>query len=138
MKKRFNKQQKGITLVEFAIAGFAIFLMIFATIDTSLVISDWNKAQEAGRLAARAASVCSEVQDLEFVISHVKPEGLSIKSVTHSWDGDPSEYMAIVTLSAFTHNTIFPLTAFNFPERTYVHPMESGGLVPDQANYQCQ
>jgi len=60
MKFRYGipSRQKGIALVEFAIVGALVLLMIFAVLEISRAIFVANALTEATRRGARVAAVC--------------------------------------------------------------------------------
>ncbi|WP_298722381.1 TadE/TadG family type IV pilus assembly protein [uncultured Oceanisphaera sp.] len=57
-KSRRNRQQ-GLAVVEFAIVGSVIFLVLFAVMELGRLLYTWSVLNEVSRQAARVATVCS-------------------------------------------------------------------------------
>jgi hypothetical protein len=53
-----NKQQ-GLAVVEFAIVGSVVFLVLFAVMEVGRLLYTWSVLNEVTRQAARVATVCS-------------------------------------------------------------------------------
>ncbi len=54
-----KSRQGGTTIVEFAIVGAVVFLVLFAVIEVSRLLYTWNILNETTRQAARVATVCA-------------------------------------------------------------------------------
>lgn len=53
------RNQKGLAVVEFAIVGSLVFLVLFAVMEVGRLIYTWSVLNEVSRQAARLATVCS-------------------------------------------------------------------------------
>jgi hypothetical protein len=64
----YSLSQTGVAIIEFALA-FSIFWIVFmAILEFCRGMYAWNSAQEATRLAARYASICSESSAQQSII----------------------------------------------------------------------
>lgn len=53
-----KRRQKGLTTVEFALAGSSALVVLFGCIEISRALYVWNTVGEATRRAARMAAIC--------------------------------------------------------------------------------
>ncbi len=51
-------RQKGTTIVEFAVVGSVVFLVLFSVMEVARLMFTWNTLNEVSRRAARLATVC--------------------------------------------------------------------------------
>lgn len=56
--KDFHSKQRGTTMVEFAIVGAVIFLVLFSVLEVARLMYTWNLLNEVSRRTARLGSVC--------------------------------------------------------------------------------
>jgi hypothetical protein len=54
-----ERQQRGVTTVEFAIVGLWLFALLFGIIELGRIVFTLNVLQEGARRGARVAAVCS-------------------------------------------------------------------------------
>lgn len=80
-------RQRGMTLVEFAIAGGAVLIALFACLEISRLLYVWNTLGESTRRAARLAVVCP--------LNHVSIVRAALLNGPDN--ADPSHYVAGMT-----------------------------------------
>jgi hypothetical protein len=53
-----RRRQRGVHLVEFAVAGVVFFMLLLAVIEFGRLLFTWHALDEASRRAARVGAVC--------------------------------------------------------------------------------
>lgn len=150
-------RQRGITLVEFAIAGGAVLIALFACFEISRLLYVWNTLGESTRRAARLAVVCplSHVSVARAALlngpdnadpSHYVPgmtaANVSVEYLTSSgattsaYDGAA---FVRVSISGLQHRLMIPFMTrtLDVPPFSTTLPVESLGYVPGADERNC-
>jgi hypothetical protein len=151
-----KKHQRGLFIVEFAIAASALFIVLYAVIELARVMFIWNTGVEATRRGARVAAVCPighpAVADVTVFDDPNAPvgtspilRGLTPADVTVAYldiDGTPGETVfgdirfVRVAINNYLVDPLIPFvdTTFTLPPFTTTIPSESLGFIPDPDN----
>jgi hypothetical protein len=157
-----TKRQRGVTTVEFSIAGTALLLVLFAVLEIGRALFAWNTIIESTRRGARVAAVCPP-NDPAIGTAAVfsgpgggsdSPilDGLSTGNVTISYfdaagvatAGFPIDFVR-VEISGYAFQLIpLPLwgafgidTSWTMPPFATTLPAESLGWVPEDEDRSC-
>lgn len=141
--KRSKKDQRGSTLVEFAI-GASVFLMVmFAVIEFSRALWVHNALSDAARRGARYAIVHPETDSaaVKNVVVYGDPAGgttpvvnnLTTANVNVTYSGfGLSGGTATVSVSNYQFQFVVPIFSTSIPMPNYATTLtaESAGLIP--------
>ncbi|MGP7734148.1 TadE/TadG family type IV pilus assembly protein [Oceanimonas smirnovii] len=77
-----RKNQQGLAIVEFAIVGSVVFLVLFAVMELGRLLYTWSVLNEVTRQAARVATVCSPDEKVAVADSIISRLGGSVPGLT--------------------------------------------------------
>lgn len=152
MRVRSPRQQRGTTVVEFAIIGLLIFVVIFASIEFGRAMYTYNLVTEATRRGARVAAICpinhGAVRDaVLFNGSGSAPPGMDTGNITVEYltaaGGTTASYPTIAYVRVGIADYELPLTIPGFdisltlPPFSTTIPAESLGYRPDSDTRAC-
>jgi Flp pilus assembly protein TadG len=147
-------RQRGLTTVEFAVAGGLALTILFGCIEISRALYVWNSIGEATRRAAHVAAICpmnhaaiAQAAMLAGTSSSSVLYGLTpAKVVTTYLDSAGNatttlgsvEYVR-VAIAGYTHTLAIPFVGatLTVPAFTTTVPAESLGYLPDTETYGC-
>lgn len=145
-----KSQQKGLYIVEFAIAAGVFFFMMFAAIEVARLMYTWSALDAMTQRGARIAAVCpmgdvDTVKDTAIFGGNVVPgvtagdisvEYLQEDGVTPAGGISDARFVK-VEIDDYQHQMIIPATVANFvaslltaPPFTTLRPTESLGKNP--------
>lgn len=149
-----KRSQTGSITVELAMVGFFFFMVMLGVLETGRMMFTWNSLNEATRLGARAASVCS-VQDNIIstvstfnnsgLITGLKPENIIVNYldedggvVANPSPANPEGYLDIrfvqVSIQGFDYQMLVPgIGPITLPLFSTTLPRQSFGIVPNEA-----
>lgn len=151
------KPQKGTTLVEFAIIGALVMIVLFGVIEIARAMFVWNTLSEATRRGARVAAVCPVnhagiartavfaapaedgsdriLKDLD--TSNVSVEYLDENGVNTAVF-EEIHYVR-VSITNFRHTLLIPFVGrtLDAPPFSTTLPVESLGWIPDLNTRAC-
>lgn len=152
-----RRRQGGTTLVEFAIVGTLVMILLFGVIEFGRALYVWNTLAESTRRGARVAVVCPPNHAaVRRIAAFQTPEGAStgaglpglepdnIKLEYLDKNGAPTATIADITLvrvsiQNFQYRLLIPFvdSSITVPAFTTTLPAESLGFVPDDGSRQC-
>lgn len=149
--------QRGLVVVEFAVAGTAVLLVLFACLEIARALFVWNTIGEATRRGARLAAVCPPSHASVAVAAllnnpggdtdsdHIK--GLSTANISVTYTnaaGAPTGVIGqiayvTVSITGFQHTLAIPFVrqTLTVPPFTTTVPTESLGYVRETDTFQC-
>ncbi len=80
-----RQQQKGATVVEFALVFLVFLTFVLGLLDFTRLLYTWNAAQEAARAGARYAAVCDDTTRLAEVRALMQRMVPAISTVAVDW-----------------------------------------------------
>lgn len=82
--KSRRSRQKGLAVLEFAIVGSVVFLVLFAVMELGRLLYTWSVLNEVSRQAARVATVCSPDESSSVASNVVSRLGGAVPSLQGS------------------------------------------------------
>lgn len=146
------RRQRGTTVVEFAIIGLLIFIVIFASIEFGRAMYTYNLVTEATRRGARVAAICpvnhAAIRSaVLFNGSGSAPPGLAEGNISVEYlttaGGATTAYPSIAYVRVAITGYELPLTIPGFditltlPPFSTTLPAESLGYRPDTDTRAC-
>lgn len=152
-----NFRQQGAVMVEFAIIGLLLFVILFSVIEFSRLLFVWNAVADATRLGARAASVCiidsvdianitrsdpagtgspllpDDIDASKIQVRYLDTDG---NEVLNPDPADPPSFMQIryveVSIIDYQHELLIPVFGgmITLPPFTTTRPREALGIIP--------
>lgn len=152
-----HHRQGGATMVEFSFISLMFFIILFTVLEFSRLIFVWNAVDDATRLGARAAAVCSvdsadianiarsdpygtgnpllpdDIDASNIVIRYLDQNGNQLVSPTPD---NPASYMQVrfveVSIVNYQHQLLIPLfgRTITLPPFTSIRPREALGVIP--------
>lgn len=151
-----RRHQLGTTIVEFAICGFVLLLVIFACIEIARAMFVWNTIGEATRRGARIAAVCPIDNPDILEAAMFAPEGtgtspilkdLAAGNIAVSYytagGAETTSYddaaFVNVSVSDYAFTFVLPLIGgtITVPPFSTTVPVESLGYIPDTDDRGC-
>ncbi|AEY01553.1 TadE family protein [Oceanimonas sp. GK1] len=84
VSKSGKSKQQGLAVVEFAIVGSVVFLVLFAVMELGRLLYTWSVLNEVTRQAARVATVCSPDESVSVADSVASRLGGGVPGLTGS------------------------------------------------------
>lgn len=155
-----ERQQTGVTTVEFAVVGAVLLLTVFAVIEFGRLLWTWESLAEATRRGARVAAVCpvdhasianvavfndpgnsgasailADLTTDHVAVTYLDRDGNIVGDPMNNWC--QIEYVR-VRITGYAFNFVVPMVGsfLNAPEFETTLPAESLGLVPD-VGFEC-
>lgn len=85
MKIKRKANQKGATIVEFALSMIVFLMFLLGIVDFARMLFTWNAASEAARMAARYAVVCDNTASKAEVLTRMKRLLPQIMDINLAW-----------------------------------------------------
>jgi hypothetical protein len=86
-----NRQQRGATVVEFALVLLIFLMFLLGILDFSRMLFTWNAANEAARAGARFAVVCDDTNNQAQVLAKMQALLPQIDAIEVRWIPKPGE-----------------------------------------------
>ncbi|MEW6168865.1 MAG: TadE family protein [Pseudomonadota bacterium] len=152
-----RRRESGTTVVELAVAGAAVLLVLFACLEIARLMFVWNTIGEATRRGARLAAVCPPNHASVIAAAVLNPPGgdtrsghvagLETTNVSVQYlDAGGATTASIadmafvrVSITGFQHILAIPFITqtINVPPFATTIPVESLGYVPETDSRQC-
>lgn len=149
-----KSQQKGLYIVEFAIASGVFFLMMFGAIEVARLMFTWSALDAMTQRGARIAAVCpindAAVKQIAIFGGNIVPgvttdnisvEYLQLDGTTPGTNIGNTRFVR-VEITDYQHQMLIPATVANFaaplltaPPFTTLRPAESLGANPGGSDF---
>lgn len=150
------RRQKGMSTVEFAVAGFMATVILMGCIEIGRLFYVWNTLAEGTRHAAHIGVLCpyndAAVKKAAMVVANTAGDSSVLYGLTQSMvsvayldsTGAPTTVtgsiaFVSVSISGYTHRLLIPGFAktLTVPPFTTTVPSETLGYIPDTGAYTC-